>query len=271
LEKEFFDNSAIILSSTFGEDEAFILNFLKHVSKQCFLVKDKFLIIPVLVFEKSENHKKLSIEKKLIEEKLPVSPILITNFDGKGFSSCLNLGIKKTNSEYIFRLDTDDRTNSQRLINQIMILKTKNIDLCAGYMEDNDSNLLRYPSSNKSIALMTAIGTNPIAHPTVCIRRESLFCLYDESLSKCEDMDLWLRLFLSNSLRVKVLKKPLTKYDIARSFSKDKENALTQIKIRLKYIKKLFLILLILFFGLFPNILRFLFIKNAFLFLRRKI
>ena len=118
---------------------------------------------------------------------------------------------------------------------------------------------------------MTAIGTNPIAHPTVCIRRESLFCLYDESLSKCEDMDLWLRLFLSNSLRVKVLKKPLTKYDIARSFSKDKENALTQIKIRLKYIKKLFLILLILFFGLFPNILRFLFIKNAFLFLRRKI
>ena len=86
----------------------------------------------------------------------------------------------------------------------------------------------------ENILLMTALGTNPIAHPSTCIKRESLSLSYDENLPKCEDFDLWLRFFLSNSLNIKVLEFPITTYDISRSFGKDKDNALAQIKIRLK-------------------------------------
>ena len=85
-------------------------------------------------------------------------------------------------------------------------------DLSCGFMEDQKNNILRYPSNISEIALMTALGTNPIAHPSVCIRKESLLFLYDESLERCEDFDLWLRLFLSKSLKLSVLKNAITKY-----------------------------------------------------------
>ena len=271
MKKEYPENSAIILSSTFGENQDYILSFLKHLSEICSLVKDRLSIVPVLVFEESENEKRISIQDKILSENLQVLPILLSNISGKGFASCLNYGIKKTNSKYIFRLDTDDRTNTERLIDQIEIMNSQNIDISCGYMEDQNKNILRYPSSLKAIAIMVAFGTNPIAHPTVCIKRESLYSLYDETLSRCEDFDLWLRFFLSRSLSFRVLKHPITKYDTSRSFQKDKENALTQIKIRVKYIRKLFIILIVLLLGLFPNLLRLVSVKNNFLFLRRNI
>ena len=51
-----------------------------------------------------------------------------------------------------------------------------------------------------------ALGTNPIAHPSVCIRKESLNLSYDKNLEKCEDFDLWIRYFVNGSLKIKVLK-----------------------------------------------------------------
>ena len=56
---------AIILSSTYGEDENYLIKFLKHVSEICKAVNYQYSVLPVLVFEKTEEKKKLSIEKKL--------------------------------------------------------------------------------------------------------------------------------------------------------------------------------------------------------------
>jgi len=240
--KKTSNSYAIILSSTFGEEEDLILSYLRHVSEICSVVRANYSIVPVLVFEKVEDEKRIYITKKLVAEKFYVSPILLTNKSGKGFSSCLNYGIKKTKSKYIFRLDTDDKTTPQRLIAQIEIMDSQKLDMTCGYMKDHNNKLLKYPSTRKGIAIMAALGTNPIAHPTVCISRESLYFLYDESLSRCEDFDLWLRFFLSSSFNIKVLKNPITKYSVSRSFLKDKDNALNQIKIRLKYIKRIFII-----------------------------
>ena len=55
--------SAIILSSSYGEDEKFIIKYLKHVSEICKSVEYKYSVLPVLVFENIEVKKKLSIEK----------------------------------------------------------------------------------------------------------------------------------------------------------------------------------------------------------------
>ena len=269
--KDNHENCAIILSSTFGEDEECILSYLKHVEFICKSVKNQYSVLPVLVFEKSEKNKKDSIKNKVISEKMDILPILLINNDGQGFASCLNFGIKKTNSKYIFRLDTDDRTNPRRIIDQIEIMNTKDFDMSCGYMEDQNNKILRYPKNIKTMSLMLSLGTNPIAHPSVCIKRESLYLLYDESLNRCEDFDFWLRLLISNSIKIKVFTKPLTKYNTLRSMEKDKENALSQIKIRLKYISKLFLIIISLTLGLIPNFLRFIFARNIMLLLRRKL
>ena len=107
--------SAIILSSSYGEDEEFLIKYLEHVGEICESVKYQYSVLPVLVFEKIEEKKKLSIEKQIKAQKIDIKPLLLINKDGKGFASCLNYGITTTNSEFIFRLDTDDRTNQKRV------------------------------------------------------------------------------------------------------------------------------------------------------------
>ena len=262
---------AIILSSTYQEDEEFILKFLGHVSDICKSVSKKYSVLPVLVFEQSENKKKLFIQNRLLSEKVDVMPLLLTNNKGKGFASCLNYGIKNTNSKFIFRLDTDDRTKPKRIIDQLEVMNSKNSDLCCGNMEDENGKILKYPPSLIGMALMVSLGTNPIAHPSVCFRRESLYLLYNENYERCEDFDLWLRFYLTSSLKINVLDKPITKYNTVRSLQKDRENAIYQIKIRFKFIKKISLVLLVLLLGLIPNILRLVFFKNFLLSLRRKL
>ena len=176
---------------------------------------------------------------------------------------------KNTNSEFIFRLDTDDKTNEKRIINQLEIMNAQEIDISSGYMEDQNGQLLKYPTKVFGMWLMIALGTNPIAHPSVCIRRESLNFSYDKNLEKCEDFDLWIRYFVNDSLKIKVLTTPITQYNTLRSFSKDKENAKTQIKIRFKYIKKFIVLTIILFLGVIPNIFRLIFSKISFYFRRK--
>lgn len=268
LNKEY---SAIILSSTYEEDEKFLIEYLKHVSGICKSLRYKYTLLPVLVFEKIEEKKMLSVEQQIDSAKIEIKPLILINNDGKGFASCLNYGIKNTNSEFIFRLDTDDRTKPERIVKQLEIMKSQDIDISSGYMEDQNGQILKYPSSIFGMFLMIALGTNPIAHPSVCIRKESLILSYDKNLERCEDFDLWIRFFVSRSLKVKVFKNPLTLYNTLRSFKKDKENAISQIKIRFKYIRKFSILIVILFFGLIPNIFRLILSKNYLLFFRRKL
>jgi len=265
--------SAIILSSTYKEDEKLLIEYLKHLSEISQSVMPQFSVLPVLVFEKTEEKKKLSIKKQIEDMKFNIKPLLLTNDSGKGFASCLNYGIKNTNSKFIFRLDTDDRTNRERIINQLELMNSKKLDISSGYMEDQNGQILKYPSNIIEIILMVALGTNPIAHPSVCLRKESLFLSYDENLERCEDFDLWIRYFVSDSKKLNVFKKPITKYNTYRSFdkNKDKENAFKQIKIRIKYIKKFSLLLIVLIIGLIPNLFRLIIFKNALLFLRRRL
>ena len=68
---------------------------------------------------------------------------------------------------------------------------------------------------------MIALGTNPISHPSVCTRKDSLFLSYDENLFRCEDFDLWIRYFISRSIKIKVFNNPITIYNTQRSYKKN--------------------------------------------------
>ena len=263
--------SAIILSTTYREDEKLLIEYLQHLSEICKSVKNQYSVLPVLVFEKAEEKKKLSIQKKIDSIDKEFKPLLLINNKWKGQASYLNYGIKNTNSKFIFILDTDDRTNSQRIVNQLKVMESQAIDISSGYLEDQNGQILKYPSKFFGIGLMIALGTNPIAHPSVCIRKESLFLLYDENLFLCEDFDLLIRYFISRSTKIKVFKNPITIYNTQRSYKKDKENAKAQIKLRWKYIKKFSILTIILLIGLIPNILRIIFANNFLLFFRRKL
>ena len=79
----------------------------------------------------------------MIRKNIEIKPLLLINNDGKGFASCLNYGIQNTNSEFIFRLDTDDRTNPKRIINQLEIMESQDIDISSGYMEDQNGQTIK--------------------------------------------------------------------------------------------------------------------------------
>ena len=64
-------------------------------------------------------------------------------------------------------------------------------------------------SINVHIYRAIVIGTNPIGHLLVCIRRDSLNLLYDKNFENGKDFDLWKRFFVKGFLKKKVLKNRL--------------------------------------------------------------
>ena len=262
---------AIILSTTYRENLQDIISFLKKICLKCENVKEYYSVYPAFVFEKSEEKKYKSVLNFFKNYKTSIKPILLKNNKGSGFSSCLNFGISETNSEWILRIDTDDEIEECRIINQLNIMKKDNLDICYGYMQEQNGKILKYPSNNLSLLTHLSLGLNPIAHPTVCIKRESLFLSYNEELNRCEDLELWINLFIKDGFKSRCLNYPLTLYNTKRSYEKDSENAKTQIKIRLKYGLKFILIGIALISGIFNNLLRLFIGNNILLKLRRKL
>lgn len=262
---------AIILSSTFDEGIETLVKFIKNNCLCSEKVSESYFVKPVIVFENSESLKARKIQLLIEELELNIQPLVLINSEGKGFSSCLNFGISNTNSKFIMRIDTDDELNEQRLKEQLDEMISNNLDLCSGYMIDKNDNLLKYPSNKYEIALYCSLGTNPIAHPTTCIKRGILNIKYNEELERCEDFELWLNLFLTRDMKFKCLKYPLTRYSLNNSFKKDIENAKMQIRLRLKYSLKLIIAFVVLFLGIIPNLLRLIIKNNLLLRFRRKI
>lgn len=260
---------AIILSSTYGEEIEFIDDFLKSVLLHCIKVKKYYLVKPVLVFELEEIQKFRKIEEIYSQQILEIKPIFLINSYGKGFPSCLNYGITNTNSEFILRIDTDDRLEEDRIKKQLDYMKKFSLDMSSGYMKDFSGKVLRYPNSSLALSLVTSLGACPIAHPTICIRR-NIFNPYNEKLPRCEDVELWIRLFISDGFKWRGLNSSLTKYNTQRALEKSNENALNQIKIRASYSLRLIFASIILILGIFPNLIRVFDWNNTLLKLRRR-
>ena len=265
---KFFD--AIILSSTFNEEILQIEHFIKHLCSKSKDVKSFFSVTPVIVFEKIEEEKANKLIEIFKNGFNQIFPLILINNESKGFSSCLNFALKNTHSKYVIRIDTDDLIIGNRIKNQLYEMEKHHLDICSGNMLDQNSREMKYPNNKFSIFIGIALGINPFAHPTVCIRKEKYYS-YDENLNKAEDFDLWIRLLSSKSLIFKSLNYPLTKYNYERSLIKDSSNAKAQIHIRIKHMKNFSILSIALFFGLFPNFLRLLIGNNIFLKLRRRI
>ena len=262
---------AIILSSTFNQELDILKNFILHLIEISKKSNQIYKILPVLVFEKSEEVKALNLNNFLEESGINNSVKILVNDYGVGFSSCLNYGINNTSSKYIFRLDTDDKCLTKRLLKQLKIMETENLDISNGFMYDEKQNILKYPTNKINFLMNIGLGMNPIAHPTICIRRSFLKIKYDERLKRAEDFDLWMILLIKKNINWQCIKEPLVIYNTSNSRTKDKQNALAQISLRLKYSVKLIIIAFVLILGVFPNLVRYLAVKNLFLKIRRRI
>ena len=123
---------------------------------------------------------------------------IIRNEKNQGIVYSLNRGLKECTGEYIARMDSDDIALKERLDKQIAVLD-KNPDIIAlggaiSYIDSrgNELGVIRRCTVDKSL-----ITQNPLLHPAVMLRRETLErskLAYMEKYRYAEDYFLWLQL-----------------------------------------------------------------------------
>lgn len=155
--------------------------------------------------------------------------IIIQNNQNKGLTYSLNECLKYADSQYIARMDSDDISLPKRLELQVQFLDNHpDIDFVSCGIERFDEMGVwkackvknNYP--HKEDFLWSSV----FVHPTVLIRRDILNSIggYRDTwfTSRCEDYDLWMRLYAAGHVGY-VLNQILFQYYEGReSFSKRK-------------------------------------------------
>lgn len=142
-----------------------------------------------------------------------------------GFVRSLNMGLRDAKGMYIARMDGDDVALPERFEKEVSFLQA-NRDVCAvgGQIEIIDekgrvTSSRSYPTGGSRLALYSAVR-NPLAHPTVMMRRELVDqgFVYDETLGMSEDLDLWLRL-MNHSFKLANLPDTVLQYRVTGDFA----------------------------------------------------
>jgi len=124
---------------------------------------------------------------------------IIRNSKNIGISRSLNLGVSFSNGKLIARMDADDISLSERLKAQVEFMRTNPEIGVLGTqflkIADNGEIInIKLPIKNEDIFYFFLFA-NPIAHPTVMIRKEILLeTPYDNDSVYAEDYNLWAKL-----------------------------------------------------------------------------
>ena len=113
----------------------------------------------------------------------------------QGLVRALNFGLSVIDSEYIFRLDSDDYCVGQRIEKQIALMEANpDIALCGGSMCDTDGRVQYIPHcpnrlGPKTFCKIIRENKTPAFHPTWCIRRNKID-RYPDQFEHAEDIAL---------------------------------------------------------------------------------
>lgn len=126
---------------------------------------------------------------------------VVTNEENLGLTKSLNKGLTLARGEYIARMDADDISLPERLEKQVLFLeKNPNIDVLGAnvqYIDESGkrSQVIKWPQRDLLIKWCLCF-MNPIAHPSVVIRRKPLTDIggYDEEIAFAQDYNLWVKL-----------------------------------------------------------------------------
>ncbi|MEA4973977.1 MAG: glycosyltransferase [Candidatus Metalachnospira sp.] len=123
----------------------------------------------------------------------------------RGLGEALRIGSLACSGDYIFRMDSDDISDSERFANQMAYLSAHpEVDVLGTDIEefnislDESMRVRSCPTEHKDIVKMAKIR-NPINHVSACIKREALTkCGGYETLLLLEDYYLWLKMIVAD-------------------------------------------------------------------------
>ena len=142
---------------------------------------------------------------------------------GKGLVAALNHGIEQASADLIARMDADDVALPARFERQmarmggepdLLVLGTATIRV-----DDRGKELeVTIPPADPAEISRRLDRGNPIAHPTVVMRRAAVRAVggYRRAYVRAEDYDLWLR--LAERGKLANLEEPLLRYRIGGAF-----------------------------------------------------
>lgn len=137
---------------------------------------------------------------------------------GNGLSRALNTGLTAANAPYVCRLDDDDIMFTDRLSIQKRVLDRDASIVCVGsqvvyFGDQKNLSTSRLPLEDWQIRA-EAMFSNPVAHPSLMLRREVMESLsgYSSVFRYAQDYELLSRLLSKG--RIKNLSRPLTAYRV---------------------------------------------------------
>lgn len=168
---------------------------------------------------------------------------LITN--SHDFIKTLNTGIKEAKGKYIVRMDADDIMLPIRLQQQYEYMERHvEVDVCGSWMElfGAGGGVVRNPIKHEQI-ITSMLLFNPISHPSVIIRKESLSRKeingYSIGYSYAEDYKLWIDMAMKECCFANI-PEVLLKYRVSDkqvTFVHGEEMSISSIKIQHEYLE----------------------------------
>lgn len=122
---------------------------------------------------------------------------VITNPEKIGLPKSLNTGIKKANGRLIARMDADDLSAANRLELQTDYLNNHpNISVIGGAVTIIGTKTKIFYPTSPSVLKFYSIFYNPVSHPAVMFKKESivLIGMYSEEFQQTQDFELWSRM-----------------------------------------------------------------------------
>ena len=182
------------------------------------VLNQTFMNFEFIIINDGSTDKSLEIIKSFKDER-----IVLIDQDNKGLTKSLNTGLAVCKGKYIARIDADD------------ICLHKRFEIQHGFLEANPTYVLvssavlyideegvvtgrSFPVLNHKSILNSLKSGNPIAHPTVMIKKETLIDVggYNEVIKQhFEDYFLWVKLIELG--KFKTLSTPLIKYRITEN------------------------------------------------------
>lgn len=166
------------------------------------ILQQTYKNLEVLIFDDSTSKETIETINRLAAD----TRVKVFRFPERvGFVKSLNKGLEAAQGEFIARMDGDDFSLSIRIEKEVAFLQgNPEISIVGGNMDIMDergtvTSHRSYPVGGIKLWMFSCYR-NPLAHPTIMMRREIVDkgYRYNDSLKLSEDLDFWLRLMNVN-------------------------------------------------------------------------
>tara|TARA_B100001057_G_scaffold20748_3_gene19172 strand:- start:7312 stop:8853 length:1542 start_codon:yes stop_codon:yes gene_type:complete len=193
-----------VLVSSYNTKEEYICECLESILQQ----NGNFGMEVVWINDGSDDQHTKELEKQLdiFYKKSRFIKILYKKRENKGLGFTLNEGVKMSNNELIFRMDSDDIMKPDRFMKQIQFMeKHSDCVLCGSdftmFKKDNDKMINCGNTNHKELLTWDEYKKNPIHwianHPTLCFRKSKILEVGNYNSKNrlpCEDFELELKI-----------------------------------------------------------------------------